>query len=152
MSLLHKKKNKQRPPTHGEVYRTVIEGLQKIYETKIKPVEQLYMYEAFHSPLMKGALRHWLELMNCFVSFRFRLKSVLVHSIPCFGCQSLLITSLPNGQQQQQQQLRTITTTTTNDYDKSITSMLVSFFLRFHLTFLCFFLFCLQTVILKRNL
>jgi small GTP-binding protein len=32
---------------------SVIEGLEEIYEKKIKPVEQLYKFSSFHSPLMR---------------------------------------------------------------------------------------------------
>jgi len=33
-------------------YLSVIDGLKKIYESKIKPVEQLYQFDEFHSPLL----------------------------------------------------------------------------------------------------
>ena len=35
-----------------ENYPSVIAGLQRIYETKLKPLEQMYYFDDFHSPLM----------------------------------------------------------------------------------------------------
>ncbi|KAL1138782.1 hypothetical protein AAG570_008844 [Ranatra chinensis] len=36
-----------------EVYETVIEGLKKIYKTKLLPLEQAYQYHDFHSPMLE---------------------------------------------------------------------------------------------------
>lgn len=38
-----------------EIYPSVIEGLKKIYESKIKPLEQTYMFEQFHSPALRAS-------------------------------------------------------------------------------------------------
>lgn len=47
------KKKKEDPA--AEVYPSVIEGLKKIYATKIKPLEQLYQFDEFYSPLLKDS-------------------------------------------------------------------------------------------------
>eukprot|EP00953_Heterococcus_sp_UTEX-ZZ885_P041382 21115-Heterococcus_DN1.PRE.1 len=35
-----------------EATKTVIEGLKRLYHTKLKPLEELYMFDFFHSPLL----------------------------------------------------------------------------------------------------
>ncbi|CAN0289192.1 unnamed protein product, partial [Phaeothamnion confervicola] len=35
-----------------EATKAVIEGLKRLYHTKLKPLEQLYMFDFFHSPLL----------------------------------------------------------------------------------------------------
>ena len=40
---------------YGKDLSSVVEGLKKIYEKKIKPVEELYHFADFHSPLMTSS-------------------------------------------------------------------------------------------------
>eukprot|EP01116_Phalansterium_solitarium_P019345 TRINITY_DN5359_c0_g1_i1.p1 TRINITY_DN5359_c0_g1~~TRINITY_DN5359_c0_g1_i1.p1 ORF type:complete len:332 (+),score=13.93 TRINITY_DN5359_c0_g1_i1:79-996(+) len=47
------KKKKEDPA--AEVFPSVVEGLKKIYATKIKPLEQLYQFDEFYSPLLKDS-------------------------------------------------------------------------------------------------
>jgi hypothetical protein len=47
-----KKKAEVKEP---EVYLTVLDGIKKIYANKIKPVEQTYNFESFHSPLLRDS-------------------------------------------------------------------------------------------------
>jgi len=47
-----KKKKEAKEP---EVYPTVIEGLKRIYASKIKPLEKEYDFDKFHSPLLRDS-------------------------------------------------------------------------------------------------
>jgi hypothetical protein len=42
-------------PDRDEATKQVIEGLKQIYHEKLKPLEQLYMFDFFHSPLLTNA-------------------------------------------------------------------------------------------------
>jgi len=45
-------KQKQQQP---EVYPSVIDGLKKIYARSLKPLEELYRFDAFHMPIMRDS-------------------------------------------------------------------------------------------------
>jgi hypothetical protein len=46
------KKKAELPP---EVYPSVIEGIKRIYEQRLKPLELAYKFDEFHSPIMRGS-------------------------------------------------------------------------------------------------
>lgn len=52
MSRWAKKKIENPEPA---VYPTVLEGIKKIYANKIKPLEQMYQYDIFHSPVLRDS-------------------------------------------------------------------------------------------------
>jgi EH domain-containing protein 1 len=52
MSRWLKKKAEVKEP---EVYLTVLDGIKKIYANKIKPLEQLYNFDIFHSPILRDS-------------------------------------------------------------------------------------------------
>lgn len=39
----------------SEVYDTVVDGLKKVYKTKLLPLEQAYLFHDFHSPHLEDA-------------------------------------------------------------------------------------------------
>ena len=49
------KKTKKDIEAPTEVYHSVVDGLKKIYESKIKPLEELYQFDMFHSPLLNAS-------------------------------------------------------------------------------------------------
>jgi len=49
------KKTKKEVEKDPGVYLSVVDGLKKIYETKIKPLEEMYQFHEFHSPLLRDS-------------------------------------------------------------------------------------------------
>lgn len=39
----------------GDVFQTVIEGLQSLYTKKLLPLEETYLFHDFHSPALEEA-------------------------------------------------------------------------------------------------
>lgn len=49
------KKTKHEADQPTEVYHSVVDGLKKIYDSKIKPLEELYQFDMFHSPTLNAS-------------------------------------------------------------------------------------------------
>jgi EH domain-containing protein 1 len=52
MSRWSKKKQETKDP---EAYPSVLDGIKKIYSSKVKPLEQLYGFDIFHTPLLRDS-------------------------------------------------------------------------------------------------
>ena len=46
---------KKQESTEAEIYPTVLEGIKKIYASKVKPLEALYNFDVFHTPLLRDS-------------------------------------------------------------------------------------------------